>query len=212
MNTLPFTLENEEVKYLTEKDPGLSLLIHKIGPIELQLDKDYYRSLVKRIVGQQLSIKAAQTIFTRVEVVWKNLDPKRLNEVEDQTLRDAGLSRAKITYLRDLTEKHLSGEVDFSTIQLMEDEQVIEALTKIKGVGKWSAEMFLIFSLGRLNILSTQDVSIRNAIKWLNNMSKEEDVDFTYFYEKWSPYNSVASLFLWEAVNRGLLKTPFHEL
>lgn len=212
MNTLQFTLENEEVKYLAEKDPNLSSLIHKIGPLDLQLDKDYYSSLVKRIVGQQLSIKAALTIFTRVEAVWKNLDPKRLYEIEDQTLRDAGLSRAKINYLRDLTEKHLSGDVDFSTIQLMDDEQVIQALTKIKGVGKWSAEMFLIFSLGRLNILSTQDVSIRNAIKWLNNMSKEEDVDFSYYFDKWNPYNSVASLYLWEAVNRGLLKTPFNEL
>ncbi|MBM6618014.1 DNA-3-methyladenine glycosylase family protein [Bacillus suaedaesalsae] len=209
MDTLKFSLESDEVKILTENDSHLLKLVRHIGTIELILETNYFNSLVKQIVGQQLSLKAAQTIFTRVEGVWGNLDPNKLSGIEDDVLRGAGLSRSKITYLRDLTEKHLSGEINFSTIHLLDDEEVIQTLTKIKGVGKWTAEMILIFSLGRLNTLSPQDVSIKNAIKWLYN---EEEVDFSYYFEKWNPFNSVASLYLWEAVNRGLLKAPFIEL
>lgn len=175
MNTLYFTLEGAELKHLSEADPKLHHLIKAIGPIKITLNKDYYRSLVKSIIGQQLSLKAAQTISTRVEKIWSNFDPETFDSMEDDLLRGCGISRLKIKYLRDLTQKYVSGEVDFTTLHLLQDDEVIKTLTNIKGIGKWTAEMFLIFSLGRLNILSYSDVSIRNGIKWLYGLSKEDE-------------------------------------
>ncbi|UOQ92190.1 DNA-3-methyladenine glycosylase 2 family protein [Halobacillus shinanisalinarum] len=206
MDKLYFTLEDDRIKHLSQIDPELNNLIKVIGTIDIPLKTDYHRSIVKQIIGQQLSLKAAHTINTRLEEIWPNLQPELLEGLSDEQIRSVGVSRAKLKYIRELTEKHLSNEVDFSSIHLLEDEEVIKTLTDIKGIGRWTAEMFLIFSLGRLNVLSYGDVSIKNSIRWLYQMEKDEPLDLDFHYKKWEPFNSIVSLYLWNAINLGIVK------
>lgn len=206
MDRLSFNLESEEVKYLYHADPTLGNIIKAIGTVDIPLSKDYYSSIVKQIIGQQFSLKAAATIKERLENIWPNLQAELLEKITDEQIRCVGVSRPKITYIRELTHKHLSGEVDLSKIDMLGDEDVIKVLTSVKGIGTWTAEMFLIFSLGRLNILSYNDISIRNAIRLLYQMEKDDPLDLDHFYHKWKPYNSIASLYLWEAIDLELFK------
>ncbi|RFU63251.1 DNA-3-methyladenine glycosylase [Bacillus sp. V59.32b] len=206
MDKLYFTIDDDRVRQLSQADPKLKKLIEVVGIIDIPLNTDYYRSIVKQIIGQQLSLKAAATIVGRVQQVWQDFNPELLDEMEDEHIRSAGVSRPKISYIRDLAQKHKLKEVDFSTIHLLEDEEVITTLTSVKGIGKWTAEMFLIFSLGRLDVLSYGDVSIKNSIRWLYQIGKDEPLDLDHFYEKWKPYNSIVSLYLWEAINLGMIK------
>ncbi|WP_019157249.1 DNA-3-methyladenine glycosylase family protein [Robertmurraya massiliosenegalensis] len=206
MDRLFFTVEDERVKHLAKVDPKLEKLIKNVGTIDIPLSTDFYCSTVKRIIGQQLSLKAAQTIIGRVENIWQNFNPELLEDISDDLICGCGVSFPKLKYIRDLTQKYLTREVDFSTIHMLDDEEVIKTLTNIKGIGKWTAEMFLIFSLGRLDVLSYGDVSIKNAIRWLYQIEKEQSLDLDYFYEKWQPYNSIASLYLWGAIDLGFVK------
>ncbi|CAH0344174.1 DNA-3-methyladenine glycosylase 2 family protein [Bacillus sp. CECT 9360] len=212
MNKLYFTIDDDKVRHLSQADPKLKELIEVIGTIDIPLNTDFYRSIVKQIIGQQLSLKAAATIAGRVQEVWQDFNPELLDVLEDEQIRSAGVSRPKISYIRDLAQKHKLKEVDFSTIHLLEDEEVMTTLTSVKGIGKWTAEMFLIFSLGRLDVLSYGDVSIKNAIRWLYQIGKDEPLDLDHFYEKWKPYNSIVSLYLWEAINLGVIKEFPHGL
>lgn len=206
MGKLYFTIDDDKVRYLTQADPTLKKLFESIGTIDIPLNTDYYRSIVRQIIGQQLSLKAAATIVGRVQEVWQDFNPELLDGLEDEQIRSAGVSRPKISYIRDLAQKHKSKEVDFSTIHLLEDAEIITNLTSVKGIGKWTAEMFLIFSLGRLDVLSYGDVSIKNSIRWLYQIGKDEPLDLDHFHEKWKPYNSIVSLYLWEAINLGVIK------
>lgn len=198
------TLDDEKVTTLCQADERLKQLIHSVGPMEnFSLEKNYYKSLVKRIIGQQVSLKVAAIFEKRVGKVWENFHPEKFQYIKEIDLREAGLSYRKIAYIRDLTEKYVSGELDFDKLPSLSDQEVVNELTKVKGIGQWTAEMFMIFSLGRLNILSFPDVSIQNAIRWLYEIPKEETLDLRYYYETWNPYNSIASLYLWEAIDRG---------
>lgn len=199
-NVLTFTVEDEKVKYLSQSDPGLKKLIHIIGNLSVQLNRNYFESLIKKIIGQQLSVKAANTICNRVEAITLGFNPMIIRSLSDEELRATGVSGAKIVYMRDLTEKVLSGELDLQRLETLSDEEVISTLTKIKGIGKWTAEMFLIFSLGRLNVLSVGDAGLQRAFRWLSHNSEET---LAQRYDLWKPYNTIASLYLWEAINKG---------
>jgi DNA-3-methyladenine glycosylase II len=212
MEQLHFTIDDERVKYLSEMDTTLSKLIKTVGSVKVSLKKDYYETLVKQIIGQQLSLKAANTITGRVEKIWQNLDPYLLNDINDEEIRSTGVSRPKINYIRNLTQKYLSKEVDFSNLHILDEKEVIKVLTTVKGIGQWTAEMFLIFSLGRLDVLSYGDVSIQNAIRWLYQIEKDDPLNLDIFYEKWKPYNTIVSLYLWEAIDLGLVKRHPDEL
>lgn len=170
------------------------------------MKENYYQSIVKQIIGQQLSLKAAATINNRLENIWPNLRPGILENIDDEELRSAGVSRPKIKYIRDLSQKYLKEEIHLEKIHMLGDEEIISVLTSVKGIGKWTSEMFLIFSLGRQDILSYTDVSIKNAIRWLYQIDKEEPLDLDCFCNKWKPYNTIASLYLWEAINTELIK------
>lgn len=212
MNKLSFNLEDVRVQHLSETDPKLKELITSIGAIEIPLRTNFYKSLVNQIIGQQLSLKAAKTISNRLEAIWEDFNPELLSNIPDDKIRGAGISFPKLKYIKDLTQKHLNGEIDLSHIDLLNDEEVINILMSIKGVGKWTAEMFLIFSLGRLNILSYNDVSINNAIRWLFQIEKEKTLCLNSFKEKWEPYNTIASLYLWKAIDLGFTKKQPNEI
>ena len=158
---------------------------------------------MRAITGQQLSTKAASTIFARlVALMPDGLTPAALSALTDEQMREVGMSRQKITYFRDLCEKALSGVVPLDALDQMSDEEVIVALTKIKGVGRWSAEMFLMFRLHRPDVLPVDDLGIVNAIKNVYRLRKRPNADrIRKIGAAWEPYRSVACWYLWRSLD-----------
>jgi DNA-3-methyladenine glycosylase II len=208
-NKLPILQSDLRVIELCNSDPQIGKLIRIIGDIEIGLRKDYFKALTKSIISQQLSPKAAGTIYSRFEeLLQKNITPSNLKEFNDEQLRSVGVSKQKSSYLHDLTNRILFGEIHLDEIEQMENEEVIKTLTSVKGIGKWTAEMFLIFSLGKMDVLPLDDVGLQRAVKWLYSLEKEKDIK-SCFLEKaraWGKNTTIACLYLWESVNQNLIK------
>ncbi|MEF3302482.1 DNA-3-methyladenine glycosylase family protein [Paenibacillus sp. GYB003] len=198
-------LSAESVRLLCESDPILKDLIHLIGDVEHKSDVDYFESLAMSIIGQQLSSKAAATIRNRVQCLCSDkVTASSIISLSHDQLRAAGVSHAKIMYLKDLAEKVLTEQLDFSSIRDWDNEEVIKRLTEVKGIGKWTAEMFLIFALGRTNVMSYADAGLQRAAKWLYNLPEHPKSNYLQQVDHaWSPFQSVVSLYLWEAIDRG---------
>lgn len=192
----------EGTQYLCSVDPKLQKLILTIEDYSFVLEENYYESLIKKIVGQQLSIKAANSIVERIKSHCKIIKPDAINKMTDAELKVCGVSRPKISFIRDLTGRVINKEMNLDELKTKNDDDVIKILTEVKGIGQWTAEMFLIFSLGRTNVLSLLDVSIKRAINWLYCYEK---VNYDDLFKLWSPYNTIASLYLWEIVNRNYI-------
>jgi DNA-3-methyladenine glycosylase II len=175
-----------------------------VGDISFSLQDDYFEALVQKIIGQMLSVKVAATIERRARALCPRLSAEAINHVSDEELRSVGLSKSKISYIRDLIVKVESGELILNQLVSLSDEEIIKELMKVKGIGKWTAEMFVIFSLGRLNVFSYGDVGLQRGIKWLYKISDDE-IDFDCLFQRWSPYNTIASLYVWEIVNRDFI-------
>lgn len=204
--TEQFTLTTkcDAIVSLTATDPLLGELIDLIGELTLPLRDDYFASLVRSIIGQQLSVKVATTIWNRIVQACGEMKPEMILAFDEDKLRAAGVSRPKIIYVKDLAGKVSSGEVNLARLPEMTDDEVIRTLTIIKGIGVWTAQMFLIFSLGRPDVLSIADLGLRRAVQWLYHLDEMPGAkDLEQYGEKWRPYRSAASLYLWEAINRG---------
>ena len=199
-------------RLLLRRDPILAALIRRYGPCGLAAAQraDHFAP-VRAIVFQQLSTKAASTIHGRLIALLPNgeLTPATLAAVADEQLRGAGLSRQKTAYLRDLCEKVSAGVVPLADVDRMEDEDVIAALTKIKGIGRWSAEMFLMFRLHRPDVLPVGDLGIVNAVKKVYGLRKKPTPDrLRRMGEAWKPYRSVASWYLWRSLGNAPGQPP----
>jgi DNA-3-methyladenine glycosylase II len=165
---------------------------------------DAYGTLIRSIVGQQLSTKAAATIFGRVLDLFGGEvpEPKQLIGADPDALRAAGLSRAKVAYLRDLAERVEDGDLDFDHLTELSDEQVSEQLTAVKGLGQWTADMFLIFHLGRPDVLAVGDLGIRRAVERAYGLPEIPDAaTLTRIAEPWRPYRSLGCLYLWASLD-----------
>jgi DNA-3-methyladenine glycosylase II len=195
---------DEAVQHLrTSSDPVMSELAERYGPLEYRLEGDLWRSLVGSIVGQQLSIKAAATILGRVGELGGTgfPEPEIITAASDEVLRKCGLSRAKLSYLRDLARRWSAGEIDPATLRELPDEEVIEHLIRVRGVGRWTAEMVLIFCLGRPDVLAVDDLGIRNAAQLRYGLAERPDrKELDRLGEPWRPYRSFASLYLWRSL------------
>ncbi len=188
------------------RDPVLARLIKTHGPCGLAAAQraDHFTALVRAITGQQLSTKAASTIFARLVALMPDgqLTPDALAGVPDAALRAAGMSRQKIAYFRDLTARVRSGELPLDSLDAMSDDEVIAALTKVKGIGRWSAEMFLMFRLHRPDVLPVDDLGIVNAVTAVYRLRKRPTADrIRRIGEAWKPYRSVASWYLWRSLD-----------
>ncbi len=164
---------------------------------------DHFSALIRAITGQQLSTKAAATIFSRlVALMPDGITPDALSRLTDEQMRGVGMSRQKIAYFRDLCEKSLGGVVPLEALDSMSDEDVILSLTKVKGIGRWSAEMFLMFRLHRPDVLPVDDLGIVNAVKNVYRLRKRPTPDrIRKIGEAWRPYRSVASWYLWRSLD-----------
>jgi len=199
----------EHDRALIRADKSLGKLIEQRGPIDPETDRrasrpDPYEALARAIVGQQLSTKAARSIWEKVLTIFDGETPTstQLIAVEPQRLRDAGLSWSKVAYVRDLAERVEDGDLDLERLPQLADEEVIAELTRIKGVGRWTAEMFLIFHLGRPDVLSTGDLGIRKAVQntyGLEKLPGPEEME--RIAEPWRPHRTLACLYLWRSLD-----------
>lgn len=192
------------IKHLTATDSVMSGLIEQYGPFHLTRTDDYFFTLVDAIASQQLSSKVAATIVGRIRALVpgkERIEAEDLLAVQDQTLRDIGLSWGKVSYVKDLAARVASGEVHLGRISEMEDEQVINELVIVKGIGRWTAEMFLMFSLARPDVLAVGDYGLQAAMKRLYNLPElPKPALMREIGEPWRPYRSHASLYLWRSV------------
>ncbi|HST68400.1 MAG TPA: DNA-3-methyladenine glycosylase [Solirubrobacterales bacterium] len=199
-------------KALAAADPTMAALIERVGPIDIatrlsrrkeERPVDAYGALLRAIVGQQLSTKAARTIYLRVVELFggKTPSPEQLLEASEEDLRAAGLSGRKTEYVRDLASHVIGGELELDRLEELGDEEVIEEIVAVRGLGQWTAEMFLLFHLERPDVLSGGDLGIRKAIQveyGLEEMPPPKRV--IEIGEPWRPHRSLASLYLWESL------------
>jgi DNA-3-methyladenine glycosylase II len=190
---------------LMRRDPVLGAVIKRHGPCGLAEAQraDHVSALVRSITFQQLSTKAASTIYGRMVALMPGGHPtaEALVALTDEQLRTAGISRQKGGYLRDLCEKVITGALPLEALETMTDEQVIVSLTQVKGIGRWSAEMFLMFRLHRPDVLPVGDLGIVNAIQKVYGLRKRPTpARIEKIGEAWRPYRSVASWYLWRSL------------
>ncbi|HEY6352822.1 MAG TPA: DNA-3-methyladenine glycosylase [Candidatus Angelobacter sp.] len=188
--------------HLKKADKILSSIITRVGPYKIAYREATFEALARAIVFQQLSTKAARTIYGRLEeAAGGKITPEAIQNLSVGEMRRAGLSKQKIGYIRDLAEHALAGKVDFANLHLMSDEEVMVTLTDIKGIGEWTAHMFLIFALQRPNVLATGDLGVRTAIQ---RAYKKRKLPTSKEIEKiaacWHPYRSVACWYLWRSL------------
>jgi DNA-3-methyladenine glycosylase II len=191
-------------KHLARHDPVMRALIKQVGPCGLKPGArgDHFTTILRAIVGQQLSAKAAETIFQRVAALHPNgrkIAPSDILKTPDATLRAAGLSNAKTLYVKDLAAHCASGALNFPSLVRKSDDAIIDALTAVKGVGRWTAEMFLIFRLGRPDVWAIDDLGLRNAVKNLYGIEPTKP-NLIAVAEPWRPWRSVASWYLWRSL------------
>ncbi|EKD52602.1 MAG: HhH-GPD [uncultured bacterium] len=187
-----------------QKDPRLKPLLSKYTIEARGMSADLFRDLLESIIGQQLSVKAADTIiqcFMNLFPDPKNIRPEDILGQDDGALRSVGLSRQKISYLRSLSEFIVSEKLILDALIDLPDELVITHLTMVKGIGRWTAEMMLIFSLGREDVFSVGDLGLRTAVSRLYGVDREDKTKIEEISRIWSPYRSLASLYLWKSLD-----------
>jgi 3-methyladenine DNA glycosylase/8-oxoguanine DNA glycosylase len=188
---------------LRRADPVLRDIIDRVGPFQPSHQPDLWWSLVDAITSQQLSIKAAATILGRVEALGGDNGPPTpagMLEIPDEALRGCGLSRAKTSYVKDLAAKWLDGTLEPERFEAMSDDEVIEHLVRVKGIGRWTAEMVLMFTLGRLDVLPVDDLGLRVAVQEAYGLEERPGrAELERLGEPWRPWRSVASFYLWRS-------------
>jgi DNA-3-methyladenine glycosylase II len=198
---LAYTPESPEVRHLAAVDPVMAALIERVGPITQPLETDFFESLASAIVAQQLSDAAAATIWRRVVALVAEVLPERFLATPADELRGAGLSRSKVGFITDLAERVVDGRLDLEHVASLDDEEVVATLVTVKGIGRWTAEMFLIFALGRPDVLAVDDGALRTTVGWLYDIDEGADREHVAAIgEAWRPYRTAASLYLWRGL------------
>jgi DNA-3-methyladenine glycosylase II len=205
----PVFAGDEAAEHLRASDDTLKRIIDERGPLDQEArlrgrPPDPYGALLRSIVGQQLSTKAARSIYGRLEELFggRAPTPQELLDADPELVRAAGLSRPKVKYLRSLAEHVLSGELELERLPDLGDEEVEREITAVKGLGQWTAHMFLIFHLGRPDVLPVGDLGVRRAVErayGLEALPSAEELE--RLGERWAPYRSLASLYLWESLD-----------
>jgi DNA-3-methyladenine glycosylase II len=196
-------------RHLRRKDPIMRELIKRVGKLDLEARRrgrpaDAYGALLRSIVGQQLSTKAARSIYTRVAALYgdRTPSPEELLATDPEELRGAGLSRAKVAYMRSLAEHVRSGELELDRLDELSDAEVSAELTAVKGIGQWSADMFLVFHLSRPDVLPVGDLGVRNAARAVYDLKEMPTAaELEELGEPWRPHRSLAALYLWRSLD-----------
>ena len=196
-----FRYGRQEIEYLKSKDEKMAQLIDGAGMIERRTNPDLYRALADSIIGQQISTAAHNTIRKRVRAKFGVLTAEKVATIPDEELKSIGISWRKVGYIKDFTGKILSGDFDISRLYDMDDEDVIRQLVSLKGVGRWTAEMLLTFSMERPDVLSYGDLAIRRGVMKLYGLQTLTEEQFHRLTDKFSPYRTTAALYFWYYAN-----------
>ena len=192
-----FEYGQKEIDYLKKKDKKLGESIDRIGIIKREITPDPFTALASSIVGQQISSKAAETVWNRLVALLGNITPESIVKADLAEIQSCGMSIRKAGYIKGIAEASILGEVDFDSLHKLSDEEIIKKLSSLHGIGVWTAEMLLIFSLNRLDVVSFKDLAIRRGIMNLYGLKELTKEKFERYRKRYSPYGSVASLYLW---------------
>ena len=202
---------DDAVLFLMSKDKRLEKLIKYISDIECNVHSDSYAFIINEIVGQMLSNKVAKVISSRLlDLCDGMISIEKVSQLSFEQLKTAGLSKAKCEYIIEFTKEVNEGTLNLSSLHLLSDDKVIYELTRIRGIGTWTAKMYLLFVLQRSDVLPIEDVAFLQGYKWLyrtDDVSKESIIKKC---KKWKPYSSIAARYLYRAVDTGLIKSQFH--
>jgi DNA-3-methyladenine glycosylase II len=194
----PFFWEKAK-KVLISKDKKLGKIISNYPKDFLFSKSDPFYTLARSIVGQQISVKAAQAVWDKIENKAKCIEPNYISKMHFMSLKSCGLSRQKIKYLKSLSSAFIQNKISPEKWKKYSDEDIINELVLIKGIGRWTAEMFLIFTMGRIDVFSNKDIGLLNAIKIIYNFEVRPNFDEAdKLAKRWSPYRTIASLYLWK--------------
>ncbi len=193
-----FKYGKREIEHLKKRDTILGDAIDKIGMVKRKTEPDIFYSLVSSIISQQISTKAAVTVKARLMNLIGEINPENINAISANDIQKCGISLRKAEYIKGIAETAITKTTDFYNLYRLSDKEVIEELTKLKGVGEWTAEMLLIHSLERPDILSYKDLGIRKGIMRLYKLEGLSLEEFEIYRRRYSPYSTVASIYLWE--------------
>ena len=193
-----FEYTNKEINYLKARDPVLGKEIDRIGMVKRKLDGDIFSSLISSIISQQISTKAALTVKERLMELIGSMIPENIAKTEIEDIQKCGMTMRKAGYIKEIARAAITGEIDFDNLSELADDEIIKVLTSLKGVGEWTVEMLLIHSLQRPNIISYKDLGIQRGLKKLYELEDLSKKDFNIYKDRYSPYCTVASIYLWE--------------
>ena len=192
-----FAYGSRETDYLARKDKRLASVIERVGPIQREVRPDLFDALMHAIVGQQIATKAQQTVWGRLVQALGQVTPGTVDSMEAEALQRLGLSFRKVGYMKGAARKVLQGELDVEALRHMDDASVSAALCRLDGVGVWTAEMLMLFSLQRPDVLSFGDLAIHRGLRMIYRHKTISRERFELYRRRFSPYGSVASLYLW---------------
>lgn len=203
MDVINDAIAAEAAGHLARHDPVLAPIIKRVGPASFRPHTDYYWELVDSIISQQLSVKAAKSIETRFQELFASQvpSPAQILEKDVEELRSVGLSRPKANYIRDLAQHIVDGKIKFDRFNELNNEEIAKELIDVKGIGEWTIHMFLMFCMGRLDVLPVGDLGIRNSMRTLYGFKGTPTPDEIKAIAKkynWSPYESIASWYIWQ--------------
>jgi len=203
--------DSPAIKYLSAKDKHLAKVIQMLGPLEYQTIDDDYAFLVSEIIEQMLSKKVAAVLNNRLRADCQGtISVESIENLSDEKIQAVGLSHSKVTYIRNLTAAIENNSVNFEKYHIMTDNEVMKSLTTIKGIGTWSAKMYLIFALDRQDILPFEDVAFLQGYGWVYKTKDYRAHLVQKKCQKWHPYASIAARYMYRALDTGLTKEPFH--
>lgn len=203
--------ECDSIKYLVNKDKRLAKVINMVGDISYKPYTDSYSFLVNQIIGQMLSAKVGDVISRRLwDLCNGSITPQTIANLSDIEIKSIGTSNSKVRYIRELTNAVLSDQINFDELSTLKDEAIVKKLTSIYGIGKWSAKMYLIFVLNRQDVLPYEDVAFLQAYCWVYKTDDKKPMSIIKKCRKWKPYSSIASRYMYKALDMGLTKNEFH--
>lgn len=192
-----FQYGEKEVEYLKRVDKRLAVVIERIGMVKRSVIPDLFTALVHSIVGQQISTKAHQTVWKRIETELGEITPSVIDSLPLEKLQQFGITFRKAAYIKSVARKIITNEFDINSLHSMSDEEVCVRLSELDGIGVWTAEMLMIFSMQRPNILSYGDLAILRGLRMVYHHRKIDKAKFNKYWKRYTPYASIASLYLW---------------
>lgn len=210
-STIVLNQDSPSVIHLCKRDKRLAKVISQVGEISYSPHEDAYAFLIREIIEQMLSIKVGRKIYDRLLALCDGkITPTAINKLSDEQIKSTGTSTAKVDYIRSVTNAVMENRLDFSSLSEIKDQEIIKKLVSLRGVGYWTAKMYLIFVLDRPDVLPYEDAAFLQSYSWLYKTTDKTPTSIQKKCSKWHPYSSTAVRYLYQALDMGLTKEEFH--